>query len=106
MIVSMNGHPASVETRRTLDGQTWYIVAQVPGLIVAEIVAESLHSAGIPVRVFREAAGTALPVSVGLLGSVKVGVPGDRYEDAVRLLDAGSDLSGWNEEDDAGDYAI
>lgn len=77
------------------DGSTWYVVAEVAGVTNAEIVAGLLRSARIPVYLYREAAGSsALPLTVGLLGSVTVAVPEIYYAEALALLDADSDQDG------------
>jgi hypothetical protein len=85
-----------IEKRRGPDQKPWYIVAHATGMVAAEIPAGLLRSAGIPVYLFREAAGSsAIPISVGLLGGVDVGVPEAYYEEARALLD--SDDSDWDE---------
>lgn len=66
----------------------WTIVAHAPDLATAEIPAGLLRSAGIPVFLFREAAGSAIPVTVGLLGGVDVAVPEAYYQEAKAILDA------------------
>jgi hypothetical protein len=78
------------------DRQTWYVVARAADLVAAEIPAGLLRSAGIPVFLFREAAGSsALPLTVGLLGGVDVAVPEAYYAEASALLDPDADdLSG------------
>ncbi|MBI5960830.1 MAG: DUF2007 domain-containing protein, partial [Chloroflexi bacterium] len=70
------------------DRKTWYVVAFAVDMVTAEIPAGLLRSAGIPVFLFREAAGSsAIPVSVGLLGGVDVGVPEAYYDEALALIE-------------------
>jgi hypothetical protein len=78
----------AVEKRQGPDQKTWYVVAYAVSMTDAEIPAGLLRSAGIPVFLFREAAGSsAIPVSVGLLGGVRVAVPEAYYAEAMALLD-------------------
>jgi len=77
--------------RRGPDDRAWYIVAEAMGMTEAEIVAGLLRSAGIPVYLFREALGTAMPVTVGLFGGVQVAVPEAFYAEAMTLLDGEQD---------------
>lgn len=72
--------------RRGPDNRTWYVVAEAMGSADAEIAGGLLRSAGIPVYFFREALGTALPLTVGLVGGVQVAVPEAFYADAMALL--------------------
>lgn len=74
--------------RRGPDDRVWYIVAEAQGMTEAEIVGGLLRTAGIPVYFFREALGTALPVSVGLVGGVQVAVPEQYYDEAMTLLES------------------
>jgi len=77
--------------RRGPDDRIWYIVAEAQGMTEAEIVGGLLRTAGIPVYFFREALGTAMPVSVGLVGGVQVAVPESYYAEAMALLEDGID---------------
>jgi len=63
-------------------------VARAPDLTAAAIPAGLLRSAGIPVFLLREAAGSAIPLTVGRLGGVEVIVPEAYYLEARALLDA------------------
>ncbi len=75
------------------DGSIWYVVAEVGGLVNAEVIAGLLRAARIPVYLYREAAGSsALPLTVGMLGAVTVAVPEIYYAEALALLDAENDL--------------
>jgi len=86
MIGHMNDHTDAI-IKRTQDGQTWYVVATALGMMEAEIIAGSLRTAGIPVYLFREAAGAVpIPLSYGL-GGVEVAVPEAYYEEALALLE-------------------
>lgn len=77
--------------RRGPDDRTWYIVAEAMGSGDAEIIGGLLRSAGIPVYFFREALGTAMPLTVGLVGGVQVAVPEAFYADAMALLEGDLD---------------
>ncbi|NLX08425.1 MAG: DUF2007 domain-containing protein [Chloroflexi bacterium] len=83
----MSDNPNAI-TRRGPDNQVWYIVVEAPGMAAAEITAGLLRSANIPVFVFREAGGGPIALSVGLLGSVQIGVPEAYYEEALALLES------------------
>ena len=66
----------------------WYVVAYASDMTTAAIPAGLLRTAGIPVYLSREAAGSsAIPLTVGLLGGVDVAVPEAYYEEARALLD-------------------
>ena len=84
-------NPNAIEKRRGPDNTLWYVVARAMDLTVAEIPAGLLRSAGIPVYLIREAAGSAIPVSVGMLGGVTIVVPEAYYEDALELLEGDDD---------------
>ena len=75
-------------TRRGPDNAIWYVVVRASDIANAEIPAGLLRSAGIPVYLFREAGGSVIRVSVGLLGTVDVAVPEAYYEEAKALLEA------------------
>ena len=53
----------------------------------ARVVAGRLESEGIAVLVQQEPAGSALGITVGLLGEVKVAVRTEDYERALAILD-------------------
>lgn len=74
-------------TRPGPGGEQWYVVATVNGDELAALVASQLKSAGIPTLVYREAAGRALGLTMGLLGASDVLVPEAYYEDALTLLE-------------------
>lgn len=65
----------------------WEIVAQMPGITPATIVAGRLKTEGIPVRVWQEGAGQALGLTVGLLGTGYVAVPQEFADQALEILD-------------------
>jgi len=83
----MGSNPNAV-TRRGPDNAIWYVVARATDMANAAIPAGLLRSAGIPVYLFREAGGSVIPVSVGLLGGVDVAVPEAYYTEAKALLEA------------------
>lgn len=89
-------------TRPGPDGNAWVVVASTPGDTVAAVVAGALESAGIPVYTYRESAGAAIGLTVGLLGTVDILVPEAHYEDAVALLDEDEGL----DELDSGAYPL
>ena len=81
-----------IKKRRGPDQALWYVVAHAVDMASAAIPAGLLRSAGIPVFLFREAAGqSAIPLSVGLLGGVDVAVPEAYYDEALALLEADDD---------------
>lgn len=63
----------------------WEVVARMPGLTPAEILAGRLQSEGIPARAYQEAGG-AIGVTVGLLGIGYVAVPEEYAEEALAIL--------------------
>lgn len=80
--------PSDLIKKSGPDRRTWYIVAHAADLTSAAIPAGLLRSADIPVFLFREAAGaSAIPLTVGKLGGVDIGVPEAYYEEARALLD-------------------
>lgn len=72
-------------------GTVWYVVARVPGDVNAHVLLGALESAGIPARLYREAAGAAIGLTMGLLGMAEILVPEDYYEDALTLLEGPDD---------------
>jgi hypothetical protein len=64
----------------------WKVVAQAPGITPATIIAGRLQAEGLPVRVWQEAAGQALGLTVGLLGTGHVLVPEEYVEQALEIL--------------------
>jgi len=64
----------------------WKVVAQAPGITPATIIAGRLQAEGVPVRVWQEAAGQALGLTVGLLGTGYVVVPEAYVEQALEIL--------------------
>lgn len=65
----------------------WEIVAWMPGITPATILAGRLQSEGIPARAWQEGAGQALGLVVGLLGTGYVAVPQEYAEQALAILD-------------------
>ena len=66
----------------------WEVVAQMPGLLPARIVADRLRSEGIPVRFWQESVGQAFGMTVGPLGTGYVAVPEGFADQALEILDA------------------
>lgn len=79
----------------------WEIVAQLPGITPATIVAGRLQAEGIPVRAWQEGAGQALGLTVGLLGTGYVAVPEEYAEQAQRILNTDTSIDeNWDEWDE------
>jgi hypothetical protein len=89
-----NVHPIpetdSTDSTTPNDAQeiNWEVVAETPGITVAEIIAGRLQSEGIPARAWQEGAGEALGLIVGLLGTGHVVVPEEYAERARAILEA------------------
>jgi hypothetical protein len=64
----------------------WEVVAIANGLSEAAIIRGRLETESIPARVHQEPAGTALGLTIGLLGEVKVLVPAPLVESALQIL--------------------
>ena len=64
----------------------WEVVTTAHGLSEAAIIRGRLETEGIPARVHQEPAGTAIGLTVGLLGEVKVLVPAPLVESALQIL--------------------
>ncbi len=90
--------------RRGPDDRNWYVVAAIGGEARAAIVTGLLESAGIPVWTYRESAGVAIGLTVGVLGTVTIMVPESYYEEAMALLEA--DESRLLEEGDDADIIL
>lgn len=69
----------------------WQVVARTAGLIPAQIMAGRLQAEGIPARAWQEAAGQAIGLTVGLLGTGYVAVPVELAEPAERILASDAD---------------
>lgn len=82
----------------------WEVVARMPGLTPATIVAGRLQAEGIPARAWQEGAGQALGLTVGLLGTGYVAVPETYAEKALDLLSKSAefepDADDWIEDTD------
>jgi hypothetical protein len=78
----------------------WEIVAQMPGITPATIVAGRLQAEGIPVRAWQEGAGQALGLTVGLLGTGYVAVPEEYVAQALEILATDVEIAeDWDEEE-------
>jgi hypothetical protein len=65
----------------------WVSIAKDLGDLQAEILRGLLEAQEIPVLLFREGAGRAIGLMIGLLGEVEIMVP-DKYRDeAISILD-------------------
>ena len=92
-------------TSETTPGQQseihWQIVARMPGLMPATILAGRLHAEGIPARAWQEGAGQAIGLTVGLLGTGYVAVPEEYAEQALEILAEDVEIDGdWDEWDE------
>ncbi len=73
--------------RQGPDERNWFVVATASGEAEASIYVGLLKSAGIPVWVYRESAGAAIGLGVGILGTVFIMTPEEFHEDALALLE-------------------
>ena len=64
----------------------WRNIAKLPGLLQAQIMVGRLQSEGIPARAWQEGAGSALGLTVGLLGTGYLDVPEEYVEQAQEIL--------------------
>jgi hypothetical protein len=84
--------PAERETQETHPGGRleirWKVVAKTPGITPAHIIAGRLQAEGIPARAWQEAAGQAIGLTVGLLGTGHVEVPEEYFDQAMELLES------------------
>jgi len=83
----------------------WKVVAQMPGITPATIVAGRLRAEGVPTRVWQEGAGQALGLTVGLLGTGYVAVPQEYVDQALGILEYEEDPADWDEPFDDSDFA-
>ncbi|MCB9438135.1 MAG: DUF2007 domain-containing protein [Anaerolineales bacterium] len=72
---------------RRKDEGDWVVVAEVMGMMEAEIIAGLLRTAEIPCHLHQEGIGAAFGVSAGPMGFIKVLVPSQFADDAFALLD-------------------
>ncbi len=63
----------------------WEVIATAPGIAAAQIIAGRLQAEGIPARAWQEAAGQAIGLTVGLLGTGYVSVP-QEFADLAREI--------------------
>lgn len=80
------------ETNTTFSGGSdpvrWQVVTRTAGLMPAQIIAGRLQAEGIPARAWQEAAGQAIGLTVGLLGTGYVAVPEELVAEAQQILAA------------------
>lgn len=81
----------------------WVAVLTVVDMVQATIGAARLRDEGIPVHIRQEAASSAYPVGVGILGRIEVLVPEPQAAQAGRVLsdtlEAGIDDEAWRGSD-------
>ena len=65
----------------------WVPVLAVFNMAQAALAIARLRDEGVPARLRQEAASTAIPVSVGILGRIDVMVPESMAEKAMLILD-------------------
>ncbi|MFQ5399705.1 MAG: hypothetical protein ACE5E7_08920 [Anaerolineae bacterium] len=79
----------------------WEIVARMPGLMPAKILAGRLQAEGIPALAWQEGAGQALGLTVGLLGTGYVSVPDSYVDQALDILADENEVSDdWDASDE------
>ena len=81
------------------DAQNWLVVFTTYNPAEAHVIAGRLQSAGFHPWVHQEPGGSALGITVGLLGEMRVLVLEQEYEAAQHLLEEGFEDAG-----DAEDY--
>lgn len=79
---------------------SWVTVLTVYSPVEAQIGAARLSDEGIPVRLRQEAASSAIPVTVGILGQIEVMVPEAQEERAITVLEATMDIEIPEEDDE------
>lgn len=77
--------------RQGPDDRQWYVIATARGEAESAIIVGLLETANIPVWVYRESAGSAIGLGVGILGTVYILTPEEYYDEAMSLLEAGDD---------------
>lgn len=90
MTDQITAYPLSPKPQETNPGSggevRWEVVASTPGIAVAHIIAGRLQAEGIPARAWQEAAGQAIGLTVGLLGTGYVSVPQEFTDQALEIL--------------------
>lgn len=75
----------------------WVVVLTIYDPVGAAIAAARLEDQGIPVQTRQEAAGSVLPVGLGILGRIDLLVPEPRAEEALVILEDVGALDGDDE---------
>jgi hypothetical protein len=81
------------------DAQSWLVIFTTYNPAEAHVIAGRLESAGFHPWVHQEPGGSALGITVGILGEIRVLVLEQEYEAALHLLEEGAD-----DMEDATDY--
>lgn len=68
--------------------ESWVPVLTLYDRVQATIITARLQDEGIPARIRQEAASSAIPVTVGILGRLDIMVPKLMEEKALALIDA------------------
>ena len=68
--------------------EDWIVLAEVPGMLQAEILRGLLEAQEISTVLSQEGAGKAIGLTIGTLGTVQILVPSKDQERARELLEA------------------
>jgi len=93
--------PADTASERAAKGgnsdERWVVILTTFDLVEAQIAVARLDDEDIPAHLRREAASSALPVNIGILGRIEVLAAESKAEQAVNIL---KDTLGYADEDD------
>lgn len=70
----------------------WEVVAEMPGLLPARIIADRLQAEGIPANAWQESVGQAYGMVFGPLGTGFVSVPEEFVDAAKAILEAAEEM--------------
>ena len=68
--------------------EDWIVLAEVPGMLQAEILRGLLEAQEISTVLSQEGAGKAIGLTIGTLGTVQILVPSKDQERAQELIEA------------------
>ena len=68
--------------------EDWIVLAEVPGMLQAEILRGLLEAQEISTVLSQEGAGKAIGLTIGTLGTVQILVPSKDQERAQELVEA------------------
>jgi hypothetical protein len=69
----------------------WVVIAETPGLLPAQIIADRLRSDGLPARAWQESIGQVYGIVTGPLGTGYVLVPAEYQAQALAVLETTAD---------------